>query len=169
VNNHPAKITETPVAIRGLGGRKAELEFQFSPTLISANHPSETLMERKNVSSLWRVTAVLIGIFATSVAWKNYQIYRAKQNAFDYTCLVTVVDADTGKILPPKIAFPPSSASDLIGESTSSSLAQGGMLLSGRAYVPQIFRVTSKGYDEETLTIQPGSPSHAEVRIIAKQ
>ena len=127
-------------------------------------------MERRTVSSMWRVTAVILGILAVSLAWERHVTRQAIKNVFHYNCRVTVVDADTGEILRPTIEHPSMSGDDIIPQPSGTIAHEdGSVTLSGMAYRPRTFHLGTEGYQPETLTLRPDSPFHEDVRIKMKR
>jgi hypothetical protein len=126
-------------------------------------------MAKKTVSKYWCHATVLLGCAVAFLSWERYQTQRALRNVFHYRYHITVVDAESGKILWPSVSYPTVSRSDLFSQ-TYGVVAEtdGSMIISGVAYTPRSFDFAVDGYRTERLTIRPGSTFAAEMSIKMK-
>ena len=117
-------------------------------------------MERKTVSSLWRTSAVILGLCAASLAWERHLTRQTLKNVFLYEHHITLVDAETGEIVRPVIHFPEISSSDDIMQQRHgvTTHQDGTTTLSGMACRPQTILFEHKVYQPEKLTLRQDSP-----------
>lgn len=127
-------------------------------------------MEKKTVSSMWRVAAIILGMATASLAWELHQTRQAIKNAFHYHHHVTVVDADTGATLRPAIEHPTMSSDDIISQPSGTMAHEdGSVTLMGMGYRPRTFQFGMEGYQPESLTIGRESTFYDDVRIKLKR
>lgn len=103
-------------------------------------------------------STAILALAVASLAWERHRTSKALKDVFFYSYRVTLVDADSGEILPAGIASPSTSSTDLFHQSQGTvSHPDGGFTISGVAYMPRKFQFTSTGYESKSLTIGPDS------------
>lgn len=120
----------------------------------------------KTIHKGWVYSTAILAWGVACLAWEKHQTEKALKNVFFYCYRVTLVDADSGEILRAGISGPVISSTDLFHQSQgTSSHSDGGVTISGVAYMPRKYKFTSTGYESESLTIRPGSPFTDEIQI----
>lgn len=120
----------------------------------------------KTVHSGWMYSTALLALVVASGAWEKHKTERALKNVFHYSYRITLIDSDTGSVLPISMKAPSVSSSDLFQQTTgTASQSDGSVRLSGVGYLPRTFSFTSDGYEVQRLTIGPDSPFADDIRI----
>lgn len=120
----------------------------------------------KTVHKGWVYSTAILAWAVALLAWEKHQTAKALKNVFSYCYRVTLVDAESGEILPAGVAGPMTSSADLFHQSQGTSgHGDGSVTISGVGYTPRKFTFTSGGYESESLTIGPDCPFTDEIQI----
>ena len=124
----------------------------------------------KTVNKGWVYSTTILAWAVGSLSWEKHQTAKALKNVFSYCYRVTLVDADSGEVLPAGVAGPLTSSADLFQQSQGTTAhSDGSVTISGVGYTPRKFTFTSGGYESESLTIGPDSPFTDEIQIRLNQ
>lgn len=125
---------------------------------------------QKTVSRGWKYATIFLVLAVSSLVWERHEKSNACKTAFHYSYLVTVQDADNGKVLKAIIKHPVMSTSDLFPQTTGSlAYPDGSVRIGGMAYTARTYTFGLPGYRSEKLTIKPNSPFTDTVTIKLKR
>ncbi len=122
------------------------------------------------VHRYWKYATIVMSVILAGNIYENYTTKQTLKDIYHYDIEITVVDKDTGdRVKSISSGGPSSSSEDLFQQSSGiSSLGDGRIALSGVAYEPRLWHISSNGYDEVSVTIDRDSPSHLRIELTKK-